>query len=407
MADFALDGQVAKKGQQARLDASASADPDGRIVQYEWDFGDGTVGAVSHSPLVVHVFAHAGSKNVTLTVIDDKGAGGTVSHVVEVTNELPIADLGLSRDVVLTGIPVVLDATGSQDSDGTVVSYEFSVSKGTGQPVVVYSGDSPTAEYVPTEDGLYNVTVTVRDDDGGLASRTATLEVLDRPPVAFLDAATLALDGKVLNAPASAPVSVEATDPDGTIGSVKVLINGVLDSEHTGDLPYTITLHFFEEARIALSVVVVDDDGSSVTLGVNFTVNEVPVARFGLTVGGHPATAADTRTGSAIRFNATNSSDAAGSRLTYVWDFGDGPQLEGPVVDHAYLLAGTYTVTLTVKDAYGAQGVARLDLVVVKAQGDWQLVAWIGGLMAVALILVGFVFVRSRRGGGDDAEGGS
>ena len=413
VADFALDGQVARKGHQARLDASASADPDGRIVQYEWDFGDGSEGEVSRSPLAVHVFARAGSKNVTLGVIDNMGARGTVTHVVEVTNELPVAELVLSRDAVLTGTTVVLDASSSQDVDGTVVSYEFSVSTGTGQPVVVYSGDTPTADYVPTDNGLYTVSVTVRDDDGGIGSRTAALEVLDRPPVAFLDPATLALDGKVLKAPASVPVSVDGTDPDGTIVSARVLINGALYSEHAGGLSWTMTITMNEEAHIALDVVVVDDDGSSVTLGVNFTVNEVPVARFGASVGGRPATAVNTRTGSAITFNASNSSDAAGSDLTYSWDFGDGPQLGGAVVDHIYLLAGTYTITLTVKDAYGAQDVARLGLVVAKARGeeaagtDWPLVALIAGLLVVAAVLIGYAVVRSRRGGGNAEVGGS
>jgi len=41
--------------------------------------------------------------------------------------------------------------------------------------------------------------------------------------------------------------------------------------------------------------------------------------------------------------------------LTYAWDFGDGTVLSGigAIVSHAYTLFGTYSVTLTVRDAAG------------------------------------------------------
>jgi uncharacterized protein (TIGR03790 family) len=403
VAAFVLDGQVARKNHQTRLDASASADPDGRIVQYEWDFGDGTEGEVSRSPWVVHVFPRAGLKNVTLGVIDDVGARGRVTLAVEVTNELPVAELALSREVVLTGNPVGLDASRSQDTDGTVVWYEFTVSGGTGQPVVVHSGDAPTAEYVPTDDGRYTITVTVRDDDGGLANRTASLDVLDRPPLAFLDAATAALDGKVLTAPASVPVSVEATDPDGTIRSIQVLIDGVPYAEQNGSGSYTISILFSKEGHIELWVVVTDDDGSAATLGVNFTVNEVPHALFSILLDGSPAIDVESfHTGAAITLDADRTTDAAGSQLTYNWDFGDGSKLEGRIVDHTYLQPGTYTVTLTVKDGYGAQDDANADIVVTtprEQQGialNWPLAIWIVGLVLVAAVVIGYVLLRRR-----------
>jgi PKD repeat protein len=61
-------------GPAAMLDASSSADPDGRVVSFRWDFGDGTVGT-GVAPL--HLFPGPGSYDVVLTVTDDDGASDT------------------------------------------------------------------------------------------------------------------------------------------------------------------------------------------------------------------------------------------------------------------------------------------------------------------------------------------
>ena len=50
------------------FDASASTDPDGTIVSYSWDFGDG---AAASGVTINHTFTWAGTYTVTLTVTDD------------------------------------------------------------------------------------------------------------------------------------------------------------------------------------------------------------------------------------------------------------------------------------------------------------------------------------------------
>ena len=59
-------------GQATSFDASASADPDGTIVRYDWDFGDGT-GAPDAGPTPSHAYGAAGTRTVTLTVTDADG----------------------------------------------------------------------------------------------------------------------------------------------------------------------------------------------------------------------------------------------------------------------------------------------------------------------------------------------
>lgn len=60
--------------------------------------------------------------------------------------------------------------------------------------------------------------------------------------------------------------------------------------------------------------------------------------------------------GGVVSFNGGQSSDADGSLAGHAWNFGDGTSATGAVVTHAYALPGTYMVTLTVTDDYGATG---------------------------------------------------
>jgi len=58
--------------------AASSYDPDGEIVLYCWDFGDGTTETTVTST-ARHSYEEADYYRVTLTVIDDRGASKTVS----------------------------------------------------------------------------------------------------------------------------------------------------------------------------------------------------------------------------------------------------------------------------------------------------------------------------------------
>jgi|GEM_PF-705754 len=66
-------------GLTCEFDGSGSSDPDGTIVGYAWDFGDGASGG---NQVTSHTYAAAGTYNVTLTVTDEDGAEGSQTKSV-------------------------------------------------------------------------------------------------------------------------------------------------------------------------------------------------------------------------------------------------------------------------------------------------------------------------------------
>jgi chitodextrinase len=65
------------------FDASGSYDPDGTIVSYVWDFGDGITGV---GQVLVHTYESPGEYTVTLTVTDNAGMNYSSSQVVRITD---------------------------------------------------------------------------------------------------------------------------------------------------------------------------------------------------------------------------------------------------------------------------------------------------------------------------------
>ena len=64
------------------FDSSESYDPDGEIIAYQWDFGDGTMSTEADP---THVFTDAGTYDASLFVIDDGGRRSLTGSVVMVS----------------------------------------------------------------------------------------------------------------------------------------------------------------------------------------------------------------------------------------------------------------------------------------------------------------------------------
>jgi PKD repeat protein len=59
-----------------------------------------------------------------------------------------------------------------------------------------------------------------------------------------------------------------------------------------------------------------------------------------------------------VAVDGSDSYDADGTIVLYEWNFGDGGSATGMTATHTYAVAGDYTITLTVTDNDGLQGVA-------------------------------------------------
>ncbi|MCD6434439.1 MAG: PKD domain-containing protein, partial [Candidatus Diapherotrites archaeon] len=81
-ASFTYTPENATVDETITFNASSSYDPDGTIVSYEWDFGDGNITNTTHE-ILNHSYSEAGSYEVTLTVTDNDGA--TDSTTKEIT----------------------------------------------------------------------------------------------------------------------------------------------------------------------------------------------------------------------------------------------------------------------------------------------------------------------------------
>ncbi|MFF3705401.1 PQQ-dependent sugar dehydrogenase [Streptomyces phaeochromogenes] len=99
------------------------------------------------------------------------------------------------------------------------------------------------------------------------------------------------------------------------------------------------------------------DENSALYRIENATDGHSPVAQA----------AADRTSGQAklkVKFSSAGTTDADGDALTYSWDFGDGGKSTAANPTYTYKKNGTYTATLTAKDATGRTGSASVRIVV-------------------------------------------
>ncbi len=96
---------------------------------------------------------------------------GTISGPPPVENQPPVAAASASVTSGKAPLLVNFDASGSTDSDGTIVGYSWDVN---GNPIIA---EGPDLQHTFTETGAYLVTLTVTDNQGMTASDSITITV--------------------------------------------------------------------------------------------------------------------------------------------------------------------------------------------------------------------------------------
>ncbi len=88
IASFTFSPSSPKVNESITFNASSSYDPDGSIVSYLWDFGDG-FSIVTSQQAVQHAYSMAGMYTVNLTVVDNEGLWNSTLKTVTVKNAPP------------------------------------------------------------------------------------------------------------------------------------------------------------------------------------------------------------------------------------------------------------------------------------------------------------------------------
>ncbi len=156
------------------LDAASSYDADGHITRWSWDFGDGQNG---DGESISHVFTNPGIYLVRLTVRDNRWATSVSTTLIEVveSNEPPVARIAVHPASGSAPLSVVLDGTGSSDSDGTIESWTWDFGDGAG-------GVGSIVSHRYTQPGTYVATLTVSDDLSGIGKVSARIVVSKATP---------------------------------------------------------------------------------------------------------------------------------------------------------------------------------------------------------------------------------
>jgi PKD repeat protein len=118
-------------GSPVTFNASASSDPDGdTIIGYDWNFGDGTVQNTT-APSTTHTYSTAGSRTVTLVVIDSRHtASSPTTHTVKVKS---------ASTYKVPGVPQAsFTFQPARPRRGQLVSFNASSSSGGGRRIKKY-----------------------------------------------------------------------------------------------------------------------------------------------------------------------------------------------------------------------------------------------------------------------------
>jgi large repetitive protein len=328
-------------GEAASFDGSGSSGADGEVVAWKWDFGDGTA---AEGATVEHRFEAAGAYLVRLAIESDSSTtdcNAVTAEQLVVANAPPVADAGADQ---LIGVAqeVLFDASGSSDSDGAIVNYQWDFGDGSGASGMI-------VRHRFADSGRYPVSVTVTDDTD-LGNNTVTdtaMVTVNQEPVAVITAPAGACPAEqvVLS-------GRDSSDGDGAIAHFAWDLG-----DGTAATEQDVTHSFASPGTYEVALTV--DDGLALNNSrdqatLDFAVNRAPRAEAGpdrMVCPGEPVT-----------FDSALSVDWDGTLVQQTWDFGDGTTMDGAQVVHAFTEPGIYDVRLAVTDDSGTRCGTSVDV---------------------------------------------
>ncbi len=304
--------QTADERTLVTLDGSASSDPDGDTITYNWTAPAGiTLSDVAAQSPTFTAPDVASDTNYTITLNVTDGQlfdTDTVTITVRHVNRAPDADAGADKAASERTL-VTLDGSASSDPDGDTITYSWTAPAGITLSDVAAQSPTFTAPDVTSDTGY---TFTLNVTDGQLFDTdtvTITVREVNRAPTAdaganqTADERTLVtLDGSASSDPDNDALTYNWTAPAGiTLSDAAAQSPTFTAPDVTSDTGYTFTLNVTDGQLF---------DTDTVTITVRH-VNRAPVADAGANQ------TADERT--LVTLDGSASSDPDNDALTYNW----------------------------------------------------------------------------------------
>lgn len=264
---------------------------------YDWDFGDGTV-LMDAGPSVIHAYGDNDTYIVVLTVTDDDGGVGIDdTPPLLTTNENPIASAIMPACIFVEGTSPC-ELVGEFTDPGWLDTHSavWNFGDGTYETAVITEENNPpdatgmnTTSHIYGDNGVYNISFTVVDDDGGVSTDWAEAHVQNLPPSFALDVPSSVNEGEdfLLEITASDPGSddliIDINWGDGGSESMTYYNNGMgPDPPNSGQGIFPFTVHenfthvYGDNGNFTIKVSVGDDDGAFVENNITAEVLNLP-----------------------------------------------------------------------------------------------------------------------------------
>jgi dienelactone hydrolase len=185
VANAGRDTTLTPPANSVQLDGSASYDPDGQIVTYQWTKISGPSPFTMTNPNTVNPTLIAllpGTYVIELVVTDNRGATATDRVTVIVgsgssDNKAPVANAGKDQIVILPVNMASLDGSASSDPDGTIESYQWKQLSGPSTATIDNASSAKTVIRNLVE-GEYVFELTVTDNKGATSTAIVTIKVV-------------------------------------------------------------------------------------------------------------------------------------------------------------------------------------------------------------------------------------
>ncbi len=231
------------EGSVVLFNGSASSDPDGDPLTYDWDFGDGTLHGTGVTPSHVYADNRAGGYTVTLKVTDTGGLTGTASTSANIDNVAPtVGAITAPIAPVQSGTPVT--ATADFTDPGILDTHTGIIDWGDGSSAnavvtEVNGSGSASGSHVYASAGVFAVTLTVTDKDGGVGQSVFQFIVVFDPAAGFVTG------GGWIASPAGAYPADPSLVGKATFGFVSRYQNGATTPSGNTEFNFQVgNLHF-------------------------------------------------------------------------------------------------------------------------------------------------------------------